>query len=173
MTLVYRLRQGTRALLAFSRPIDDDLARQYLSPPLFALFGRLQRSEQAHSLNVLRSILAQGDAPPELVAAALLHDCGKVRWQLRIWQKTLAVLVRKGAPTLFRRWCSGDARNFWARPFVVSEHHPAWSGELLAEAGAPEAVVWLGMHHADPPEHWHGHPYENLLRRLQAADNAN
>ncbi len=173
MTAVYRLRQGARALLAFSHPVDLELAREHLSPALFALFERLQRSEQAHSLNVLRSVLAQGDTPPELAAAALLHDCGKVRWRLRIWQKTLAVLVRKGAPALFQRWSRGDARNFWVRPFVVSEQHAAWSGELLAAAGAPEAVVWLGTHHADPLEGWYDHPYAELLGRLQAADNAN
>lgn len=173
MTVVYRLRQGVRALLAFSKPLDVELARQHLSPSLFALFNRLQRSEQAHSLNVLRSVLEQGAASPELTAAALLHDVGKVRWRLRIWQKTLAVLVRRGAPGLFHRWSQGDARQFWQRPFVVSEQHPAWSGEELLAAGASETVVWLATHHADPIEQWLGHPYENLLRRLQAADNEN
>ncbi|MBL8164963.1 MAG: hypothetical protein JNJ61_23470, partial [Anaerolineae bacterium] len=63
MAAAQRLKQGLRALLAFSRPVDWDLAAETLSPDLMTLFRRLKRSEQLHSLNVLRGVLAQGSAP--------------------------------------------------------------------------------------------------------------
>jgi hypothetical protein len=72
----YWFRQGIRALTAFAQPVDLDLAAAHLSPPLLTLFGRMQRNDQLHSLNVLRSVLAQGPTPPDLATAALLHDSG-------------------------------------------------------------------------------------------------
>lgn len=168
-----RLRQGVADLFAFVQPVDRNLAADHLSPELLALFDGLQRGEQLHSLNVLRGVLAQGPAPREVVAAGLLHDVGKTRYRLRTWQKTYAVLVRALFPALARRWKNGNARHFWVRPFVVTEQHPAWSAELLAQAGAPETVIWLAAHHADDAKQWAGHPYVDMLRRLQAADDAN
>ncbi len=168
-----RLRQGLRALLAFSRPVDRHLAAAFLSPDLLALFDRLQRSEQLHSLNVLRTVLAQGPTPPDLAAAALLHDVGKSRCRLAVWQKTLAVLVRAFAPGRFRRWADSDPARRWAQPFAVAVHHPAWGAEMLAAAGASETTVWLAAHHADDPARWAQHPDIYLLQRLQRADDAN
>src|SRR5215213_6736056 len=96
---IQRLRQGIRALFAFTQPVDFDLAASYLTPAEMALFRQMRRSEQLHSLNVLRTVLAESAAaqqfvPPELAVAALLHDVGKSRYPLAVWQKTIAVLVR-------------------------------------------------------------------------------
>lgn len=173
MTATHRLQQGLRALLAFSRPVDLHLARAHLSPALLRLFTQMRHSEQLHSLNVLRAVLAQGSTPPALATAALLHDVGKVRYPLFVWQKTLAVIIRAVSPALFDRWSMGSPRNMWMRPFVVSVRHPAWSGELLAQHNAPADAVWLAEHHQDPLERWADHPNAPLLRRLQAADEAN
>lgn len=173
VSAVRRFRQGLADLFAFALPVDRDLAARYLSPELLALFDRLQRGEQLHSLNVLRGVLAQGPTPRELTVAALLHDVGKSLYPLRTWQKTYAVLLRTIFPALARRWQEGDPRRFWQRPFVVTEYHPAWSAELLAAAGAPESAVWLAAHHADDLEHWAAHPQVSLLQRLQQADDSN
>lgn len=173
MGAAQRFRQGLSDLFAFAQPVDRALAIRCLSPELLALFDSLQRGEQIHSLNVLRDVLAQGHPPRELAVAALLHDAGKSLYPLQTWQKTCAVIVRVLFPALARRWQNGDARRFWQRPFVVMEHHPAWGAALLARAGAPEAAIWLVAHHADRLERWTGHPQLDLLRRLQAADDAN
>lgn len=173
MAASHRIRQGVRALFAFSRPVDYALAGQYLSPPLLALFRQMRRSEQQHSLNVLRGLLAEGNVSSDLAVAALLHDIGKTRYPLMIWQKTLPVLVGIVSKSLVRRWSDGDPRNPFLRPFVVYVHHPAWSAELIAAAGASERAVWLARHHQDALSQWQTHPDRELLRRLQQADDLN
>ncbi len=169
----HRLRQGLRALFAFARPVDDDLAARFLSPDQVRLFRRMRRSEQLHSLNVLRCVLAQGETPPALAVAALLHDVGKSYYPLRLWQKTAAVLVRAFLPALFVRLSTDDPRTFWARPFAVYVLHPAWSAELLAQTGADEAAIWLAAHHQDDVAQWRNHQLYPLLQRLRAADDTN
>lgn len=173
MTITYRLRQGLRALFAFSQPLDLDLAAHYLSPRLLEVFRHLNRGEQLHSLNVLRTVLAQGSTPADLAAAALLHDVGKSRWSLSVAQKTWAVIVHRLAPSLFERWSRGSESSFWHRPFVVYAHHPAWGAQLVAQAGASESLIWLIAHHADSPHRWSTHPCVDWLRRLQQADDLN
>lgn len=173
---IHRLRQGLRALFAFARPVDLDLAARCLTPQQLALFRSMRRGEQLHSLNVLRTVLAQGDpsfdgVPPDLAVAALLHDVGKSRYPLAVWQKTVAVLVRAFAPDLFSRLSQRDPSDFRARPFVVAVRHPAWGAEMLAQAGASDAAIWLVAHHQDAPQP--GDERSHLLKRLQSADDAN
>lgn len=174
MSAVYRVRQGLRALFAGIYPIDGDSARMWLSAPELALFARLQRAEQIHSLNVLADVLSDaGTTPRALAAAALLHDVGKIRYPLQVWQKTLVVLTRAVLPKLYARLAVGDPGHWLARPFVVYAQHPAWSAEYAAAAGSDPDIVWLCAHHADPAERWRGHRLHPLLVRLQQADNSN
>jgi hypothetical protein len=171
MIAVYRINQALRGLLAFSQPVERALAAEYLSLELLALFDQMRRSEQLHGLNVLRMVMAQGSTPNDLAVAALLHDVGKSRYAVRIWQKTLAVVVSTLAPGLFERWSHGSPDDFWQRPFVVKAQHPRWSADMLTAARASETAIWLVAHHQDTtPVH---HPQAHLLQRLQQADDAN
>lgn len=173
MTAVYRIQQGLRALFAFSQPVDEALAAQYLSLPLMTCFWQMRRSEQLHSLHVLRTIRAQGSMPDDLAVAALLHDAGKSRYPFPVWQKTLVVLVKAISPETFRRLSCGDEANLFQRPFVLSQQHPGWSAHMARAAGASDCAVWLIEHHADSPEQWSEHRWGDLLERLRAADDAN
>lgn len=173
MTAAYRIGQALRALVAFAQPVDQNLAAQYLSLELMRLFRQMRRSEQLHGLNVLQTALRQGPVPRDLAVAALLHDVGKTRYAVRIWQKTFAVAVQALAPGLFDRLSHGNPARFWLRPFAVKAQHPAWSAELLARAGASETAIWLVAHHQEPASQWANDPHFNRLRRLQQADDAN
>ena len=170
-----RIRQGIRALLAFAYAVDYDLAAQYLTEAQLALFKQMGRSEQLHSLNVLRSVLAQADQTPhDLALAALLHDVGKGRAKkLTIWQKTISVVFKKILPALNTRLSAEKPLTFWNTPFVVRRWHPKWSAEILTENGASDCAIWLARHHADEAEDWLDHPYHALLLRLQQADDEN
>ena len=167
MGALRRLRQGLNALLAFAQPVDYALVAQHLTPALQDCFALLRRSEQLHSLRVLRALQAQGAVPPELAAAALLHDVGKTRWPFPLWQRVLVVLLPLLAPALAARLARGDEANLLARPFIIEEQHPAWGAQLARAAGADERVAALIEHHAQPPGD------DELLARLRYADEHN
>jgi len=182
MSAVYRFRQGVRALASWFSAADDGLAREYLTPDLFALYRRMRRSERQHSLRVLQQLIAGGKTHPDLLTAALLHDVGKTRTHFFLPEKVLVVLVKAAVPRRMQQWGSGPAHG-WRRPFAVSVQHPTWGAEMVAAAGGTPLAVELIRRHAELPDDPAGcgkqRPYENeaetdhLLRALQAVDDQN
>lgn len=166
-----RLKQGVRALAAFSRPVAIERAAALLTAEQLAVFQRMARSEQLHSLAVLESAHAEDSIT--LAQAALLHDAGKSRYPVRLWQRTLPVLVGAVSKPLLLRLSARDPCRLWSRGFVVYVHHPEWSAALAEAAGSSDEVVWLVRHHATEAGQWQTHPLYPLLVRLQAADDAN
>jgi hypothetical protein len=137
-----------------------------------ALFLRLQPSEQAHSLRLFRQLLDRGETDVELLAAALLHDVGKSRYPLRVWERILIVLAKALFPHLVKHW--GQAQPYgWRRLFVISEMHAAWGADMAAMAGAPAMTVSLIRRHQDIlPTHPESIE-ERYLQILQSLDNEN
>jgi hypothetical protein len=170
---VMRVRQGLRALSAWARPVEDDLAAAVLSPPLLALFHRMRRSEQQHSLNVLRTLRGWGYGEAPLLVAALLHDVGKSRASYHLWDRVLVVLAKVAAPGWVRRWGEQGEPIGWRRPFAISLQHPQWGAELARAAGAEPLAVELIARHQERLDHEPRTTVERLLAALQAADNAN
>lgn len=175
---IQRVQQGVRALLAFATPLDLDLAQQYLSYAELDVFQQMSRAEQLHSLNVLRDVLAQSDTTPHALAVvALLHDVGKSRYHLAVWQKTLAVLVKTFIPKLAIHLAihlaRDEALHFWRAPFTVWKYHPQWSGEILRACQSNDVAIWLAEHHQQNADLHKQHPNYHLLCRLQVADDVN
>jgi hypothetical protein len=149
-------------------------AQAALSPELYTLFSRLQPSELAHSINVFRSVRQQSE-DPDLLAAALLHDVGKIVVPLGLWEKVFIVLVRKfGLQRFFESEESLDSKPAGpARGLVVAERHPAWGAQLAHRAGANRTVVQLIRRHQDPLPPEPESREDELLAILKAADEAN
>ncbi len=169
--VTYRVWQFGQALWA--RPAASDLAavRALLPAALWTLFRRLPRNEQAHAIRVWRDLLAQGEAPPVVQMAALLHDVGKLRVRLWPWERALAVLGNAFFPRQVRRWAQGEPRG-WRKPFVVAARHPHWGAEMVA-AVYPDPLLrdLIRWHQAtDPPL---PPDARSWLRRLQAVDDRN
>ena len=170
----YRLRQFWRAL--YARPSGGDLetVSSLLTPAQMALFHQMHRSEQAHSIHVMRAVsqASQGiqDEPRrDLLRAALLHDVGKSRFPVRLWERAVIVLCKAFLPGEVERW--GEAQpSGWRRAFVVAQQHPAWGAQMAAEAGVPPLVVALIRRHQDQPPNPGGGLEDRLLQFLQAAD---
>jgi len=167
-----RLRQGLRALRAWVRPPDRSRAAPYLSPPLFSVFEMMRAGEAQHSLNVLDTLRARGESDPALLAAALLHDCGKAQQPYWLWERALIVIARKLFPSRLERWGGGEPRG-WRRPFVVNRQHPVWGAALVTTAGADPLTIELIANHARKLDHAPRDEYERLLAALQAADDEN
>lgn len=115
-------------------------------------------------------LAAYPDAPKALIAAALLHDVGKSRYRLSVWQRTLAVLVEAIAPGASRRLSRAESFSIWRAPFVVRRHHARWSGEILRDCGSNADVIWLVERHQDNAEKFRGNLRYSLLASLQSAD---
>jgi predicted hydrolase (HD superfamily) len=148
------------------------LAAEILSPPLLVLFQQMRRSEQQHSLNVLRTLRGWGYDNPALLTAALLHDVGKTRYPFYLWDRTIVVLVKAAVPSLAKKLGQGKPSGL-QRPFAVSFQHPQWSAEMVKAADAdPLATALIEAHQ----QHMNGNPQnqmERLLAALQSADDAN
>jgi hypothetical protein len=172
--MLYRVRQFWLAWRA--EPLsENDLApaRSILNAEQMKLFSRLQPSEQAHALNVLQTVQAQGETDPDLQVAALLHDIGKARAPLKIWERVVIVLGKEFIPGRVQIWGGGSPQG-WKRPFVIAEQHPAWGAEMAIQAGtSPLAITLIELHQSSVSESPSSRKEDQLLRVLQAADHQN
>jgi hypothetical protein len=176
MGIFYRGRQFWRGLRA--RPTRQGMAeaQEVLTPDLYNLFVRLQPSELAHTINVFRAVREQSQ-DPELLAAALLHDIGKIVVPLALWEKIFIVLARNlGLESFFDRFNRGgrDTKTSgFSRGLVVAERHPPRGAEQAHQAGATRMVVQLIRPPQDPFAPNLESRGAQLLAILQAADAEN
>jgi hypothetical protein len=168
--MLYRTSQFWHALKAAPAAEDLQRLRGTLAPPLLALFLQQQASEQAHSLQVFNRLLEAGETDPDLLPAALLHDVGKSRHPLRVWERVLIVLGQALMPGWVDRLGAGKAHG-WKRLFAVARQHPAWGAQMVEAAGASPLTVELVRRHqerlAAPP----ASAADRLLSLLQKFDN--
>jgi hypothetical protein len=168
-SIYYRARQFGLALGARTlTEADLAQAKTILSPQQMTLFSHLHPSEQAHSLRVVTTLQNEGAIHPDLMAAALLHDIGKIRYPLRLWQRVFIVLAKALCPVRIQAWGQNQPRG-WRTPFVVAAQHPSWGADLALKAGASLLTGNLIRKHQDPI------PFEEnlenrLLTALQKAD---
>jgi putative nucleotidyltransferase with HDIG domain len=128
----------------------------------------MRRAEQAHSLAVLRALRRQGHADPDLMAAALLHDVGKTRVPLRLFDRVLVVLGHSLLPAAARAW-STRAPSGWRRPWVAAAQHASWGAEMVSHAGGSARLqAMIRRHHETPLSRTT--EIDGLLAALQAAD---
>ncbi len=166
---LYRVWQV--AMVLGHRPSAEDLAqvRAFLSPSLWHLFREMPPAEQAHGIRVWRGLRARGVADPDLLTAALLHDVGKARMRLRLWERIWAVVAHALLPSLAERGGQGAPRG-WRRALVVARHHAAWSARLLESHGASPRTVALVRHHHDAPDQVPDATLRAFLILLQEVD---
>jgi hypothetical protein len=165
--LVYRSRQFWNALPIPRQRVDIGALTPHLSDSQIILFRRLQPSEQAHALRMLERLKDAGHANPDLLAAALLHDVGKVLYPLSLSDRVVVVLGKRFFRKKAKHWSLETLTRF-RRPFIVAAHHPAWGADLAQQAGASPRTVDLIRRHQDPPA-----ADDHLLIALQAADDEN
>ena len=171
---LYRVQQFWLAWGA-QPPTETELApaRSVLTTKQMKLFKCLQPSEQIHALRVLQTIQAQGETDPDLQTAALLHDIGKARAPLKLWERVAIVLAKASFPTCTKSWGGGQPRG-WKRPFVVAEQHPDWGGEMASQVGvSPLAVSLIRRHQSSEPLSPEKSKEDALLYILQTADHQN
>jgi hypothetical protein len=143
-----------------------------LSPAQSELFCRFQKTDQWHAYRVLQTLVASGQSQPDLLAAALLHDIGKTRVNLSVWDRILIVVIDRIMPEQSNRWGQGDVQS-WKRPFVVRQNHAQWGADLARAAGSSTLTIDLIRRHQDPLPDEAATADNDLLRLLQRADDLN
>ena len=170
----YRISQFW-SVLRSSAPAEHELdqAKSVLTESQMELFLQLQPSEQRHGLRMLQALRNQGETQLDLLAAALLHDIGKVIQPLQLWERVLIVIARKLIPDKVTTWGGGEPKG-WKRPFVISRKHPEWGAELVSKIGGSTLLLNLIRNHEnEAPDGLQNSLEARLLKVLREADDWN
>jgi len=152
-------------------PPERDLTwvESTLSLQELALWKRMSGPDRRHSAQVARDVharLAERATAPVL-AAALLHDVGKIDSRLRTYGRVVATLTTK---IVGRDEVLGWRRSRGLhRRIALYVDHPALGGDLLQFANSdPLTVAWAREHH-NPRDTWTVDP--DIANVLDACDN--
>lgn len=117
----------------------------------------MSHPDQRHAITVARDVSAElPDASRPVMAAALLHDVGKVQSGFRTPARVVATLFWAVADDKTAdRWLADSGMK---RRLAEYRRHPEIGEQLLLEAGAdPLTASWAADHHK-PPERWRVDP---------------
>lgn len=128
-------------------------ARSWLLPGEVRLWARLSGPDRRHALGVAREVDRQlgvapaGGARRPIMAAALLHDVGKVDAGLGTWARVAAtaVAVKLGRHRV-AAW-DGPGRTWRARAGRYVTHDSRGAALLAAAGSDPFTVAWASEHH--------------------------
>ncbi|MCC6628475.1 MAG: hypothetical protein IT340_13885 [Chloroflexi bacterium] len=139
----YRWAQGWSALRARVDEPERAAALVWLPGPARVVFRSLPAADQCHHLAVYRRLWALGCRDGDLLAAALLHDIGKVdgRRCVRLWQRVVVVLLRPWPAVLGRLAVAPP--NALRYGFYLHAHHPALGASQAAALGCSDRTVAL------------------------------
>ena len=118
------------------------------------VWRRMSRADRRHAAGVARRVEATlGErATRPVLAAALLHDCGKVVSGLGTYGRVVATLSAAAAGR-DQALAWSETRGFTRRVGLYIEH-PRLGADLLELAGSdPLTVAWTREHH-DPADGW-------------------
>ena len=140
-----------------------------LQPGELALWRRMSRPDRRHAVAVAHRVEAvlAADAGPPVLAAALLHDVGKVVSGLGTMRRVLATVA--GDATAGRHGLAWSNGRGFTRQVGLYLRHASLGADLLALAGSdPLTVAWAREHHL-PADQWT--VPAGVAQALKAADN--
>jgi hypothetical protein len=139
------------------RPLaaDERWAREQLLPGEVRLWARLGGADRRHAVGVARRVQAElhDAASRPVLAAALLHDVGKLDAGIGPFRRSLATLagmtVDRATVGAWRQRPRG-----WRSRFGRYLAHDVIGAELLTAAGSDDLTIrWAREHHL-PPDRW-------------------
>lgn len=135
-------------------PAEESWAQGCLLPGEQALWHRMAGPDRRHAVGVARRV-ERGlghEASRPVLAAALLHDVGKVESGLGTYGRVIATLSAAVAgPDMAGTW--RKQRGF-ARRVGLYLHHDRLGADLLALAGSDDLTVAWAREHHQPESRW-------------------
>jgi len=136
------------------KPVDRQWVATVLTPQQLDLWNRMSRADRRHAAAVARRVeVAFGaEATPAVLAAALLHDVGKVAAGLGTYGRVVATVAGRSVDHgMAKEW---SKRNGITRRVGLYLRHPELGADMLQLAGSdPLTVTWAGEHHK-PQSDW-------------------
>lgn len=173
MSAYKRVRQFVRAVTQRMTSEDYDFVRHHLPENALPLFFAMHPADQVHVRNVaftaLKMAEERGLAAEQkefLLRCALLHDVGRVKGDLNIMGKVMAVLMTHYLPKLSAAW--QKKQDPIGHALYVYRHHPAIGAEKLKAIGLMQEAAVIAHHH----ERERAGDSE-VLKILRAADEQN
>lgn len=147
---------------------SEEWVGSVLSADELRLWRRMSRADRRHAVGVAREVERQlgHEAGRPVVAAALLHDVGKVSAGLGTYGRVVATLAGAAAGrSMADAWTEGKG---FTRRVGLYLRHPDLGADMLALAGSdPLTVTWAREHHL-PEEEWT--LPASIARALKTAD---
>jgi hypothetical protein len=147
---VHRVAQFIGHLRARVDPGEVAGARHLLPDAAWPLFEAMPIADRRHALDVAGRLLAAGQADPDLLAAAMLHDAAKGH-RMRLWHRVSGVVLGAVAPRALAWLASPDERS-WRYPFHLYLHHTALSAEAALDAGCSRRTAALISGSTEPAD---------------------
>jgi hypothetical protein len=172
----YRVWQFWNALVSQPDQQDYSVVERILPAELKALFYQMSKAEQAHSIRVCKTLIADGENEIDLLAAALLHDIGKTLYPLKLWERIWIVLWKERNGERERGSCRvpWDEINqypWWRRAMIVADNHAEWGAQLLKQYPVSSRLIWLVQYHQEYPQDRNNEKEKYLLEKLRRVDN--
>jgi hypothetical protein len=131
----HRVRQFITALRPRVDLHDRAEAYAYLNDAQRHIFETMMLRDQQHGIDVFRRVRAKSGDDRDLLAAALLHDCGK--GHVRLWQRVAHVLLGTVTPGLRSRLAIQRGAS-WRQALWRLQHHPALGAAMVATTTATD-----------------------------------
>lgn len=139
---------------------DERWALAHLGPGEAEIWRQMNNPDRRHAVGVARAVVADPRLGPTesierpIVAAALLHDSGKVVCGFRTPSRVAAtILWALASEETAIRWSAAGVGGYRLR-LAQYRRHPQLGAELLKSAGAdPLTYRWAAEHHL-PEQEW-------------------
>jgi hypothetical protein len=156
-----KTRQTSRHVLGRISPAERAELVAWLTPEQLKLFESMHRADQRHGLDVVARLCTDGHDDPELLLAALLHDCSKGP-SVRLPHRVAWSLGERYGDVVLN--ATSRLPGFKAA-FVALRDHADDSARLALEADCTARTADLIRHQAEPTD-----PISGVA--LQLADEA-
>ncbi|ATD53756.1 HD domain-containing protein [Clostridium chauvoei] len=165
---LYRVKQFLWAIESNFKRIDYDYLRKYLNSDEIKLFDTLKHNDKHHCIRVCKDSILMKEQENidvddfKLAKAALLHDIGKSKFKLNIFEKSIVVLLDKATNGKINKYDN-------IKQIDIYYNHPKIGEKILRKYNYDEEFLQVIKQH-------HNYNYDNnnkILEIISKCDNKN